>query len=167
MTLEKALNTALEYEAKIHAVYAAAGKNTADATGQRILAALAEDEQGHIDYLNHKLKQWKDGGAITADKLESDIPSRQSLAAEVGQMDTDLTGKDLRDHKQVLSKALRLEMETSDFYRRLTQEMSDEHKALFARFREIEDEHIDIVQAELDYLSNSGYWLGQKEFDME
>jgi rubrerythrin len=167
MTLEKALNTAIEYETRIHAVYAEASQKTTDAVGQRILSALAEDEQHHIDYLTHKLAQWKKEGAITADKLASDIPNRQDLSAEVAQMDTDLTGKDLRDHKQVLSKALRLEIETSDFYRRLTQEMPDEHKALFARFREIENEHIDIVQAELDYLSKSGYWFGEKEFDME
>ena len=167
MTLEKALNTALEYEAKIYAVYAEAGEKTADPIGRRILSALADDEQRHIDYLTHKLEQWRKEGAVTAEKLESDIPSRQSLAAEVVQKDTDLTGKDLRDHKQVLSRALRLEVETSAFYRRLTREMSDEHKTLFARFQEIEDEHIDIVQAELDYFSNSGYWLGHKEFDME
>jgi hypothetical protein len=38
---------------------------------------------------------------------------------------------------------------------------------MFARFLEIEAGHIAIVQAELDYISHTGYWFDFKEFDME
>ena len=37
----------------------------------------------------------------------------------------------------------------------------------FARFLEIEENHIAAVQAELDYITNTGYWFDFKEFDME
>jgi len=45
-------------------------------------------------------------------------------------------------------------------------EMKDEGRKMFARFVEIENGHIDMVQAELDYISGTGYWFDFKEFDM-
>jgi hypothetical protein len=45
--------------------------------------------------------------------------------------------------------------------------MTDEGQKMFARFLEIEENHIAAVQAELDYITNTGYWFDFKEFDME
>jgi hypothetical protein len=45
--------------------------------------------------------------------------------------------------------------------------LDGEGRRLFSRFYQIEQGHVDAVQAELDYLSGTGYWLGFKEFDME
>ena len=74
---------------------------------------------------------------------------------------------DRKDEKQMLSKALKAEIETSNFYRQMVAELADEGQKMFARFLEIEEGHINAVQAELDYLSHTGYWLDFKEFDME
>ena len=38
---------------------------------------------------------------------------------------------------------------------------------MFARFLEIEDGHVAIVQAELDFISDNGFWFDFQEFDME
>ena len=46
-------------------------------------------------------------------------------------------------------------------------EMDGPAQKMFARFLEIEDEHIAMVQAELDYISKTGFWFDSKEFDME
>ena len=67
----------------------------------------------------------------------------------------------------MLSKALKLEIETSNFYQEMVDKLSDEGRQMFARFLEIENGHIDVVQFELDFFSKSGYWMGFKEFDME
>jgi rubrerythrin len=69
--------------------------------------------------------------------------------------------------KQMLSKALKAEIETSGFYRKMVDELPAEGRALFARFLEIENNHINAVQFELDYMSKTGYWFDFKEFDME
>ena len=45
--------------------------------------------------------------------------------------------------------------------------LPDEGKTLFSRFIEIEDAHIALVQAELDYYGNTGFWFDNKEVDME
>ncbi len=69
--------------------------------------------------------------------------------------------------KRILGRALKAEIDTSDFYRRMAAEMDRPAREMFARFLEIEEGHIDVVQAQLDYLGGSGYWLEFKEFDME
>jgi rubrerythrin len=67
----------------------------------------------------------------------------------------------------MLSKALRAEIETSGFYQKMVNELPAEAQPLFERFLEIENNHIQAVQFELDYMSKTGYWFDFKEFDME
>jgi hypothetical protein len=40
-------------------------------------------------------------------------------------------------------------------------------KEMFQRFLEIEDGHVAMVQAEIDYLSDNGFWFDFTEFNME
>jgi bacterioferritin (cytochrome b1) len=101
------------------------------------------------------------------ERLDSAIPDRDSLTREAAKLGKEMPGEDLGDEKLFLSRALQVEVETSDFYRQMVREMTDTARDMFARFLEIEEGHIAAVQAELDYLSKTGYWFGIKEFDME
>ena len=78
-----------------------------------------------------------------------------------------MSTKDLSSVKVILSRALKAEVETSNFYEKMVNEMTDEGQNMFSRFLEIEENHIAAVQAELDYITNTGYWFDFKEFDME
>ena len=167
MTLENAIKTAIEYEIKIRDVYREAEAAVDDAAGKRIFGALGDDEQHHVDYLQHTLKQYKDTGQIDAEKLDSAIPSRDAINREAAKVES-LVAKDFHGiRKQMLSRALKAEIETSDFYHKMVDELPAEGRALFARFLEIENNHISAVQFELDYMSKTGYWFDFKEFDME
>jgi len=167
MTLEEAIKTAIEYEIKIRDVYREAETAVEDAAGKRIFAALGNDEQHHIDYLHHTLEQLRNTGRIDSEKLKSAIPSRETLDQEAAKVES-LVVKDFHGiRKQMLSKALKAEIATSDFYRKMVDDLAGEGRALFARFLEIENNHIDAVQFELDYMSKTGYWFDFKEFDME
>ena len=68
---------------------------------------------------------------------------------------------------QMLSRAFDVEVKTSNFYKKMVTELTSEGQQLFARFVEIEEGHLAIVRAEIDYFSRSGYWFDFKEFDME
>jgi rubrerythrin len=128
---------------------------------------LCNDEQHHIDYLHHKLKQLQDTGTIVTEKLDSAIPSQEVVEREAEKVKS-LVAKDfLGIRRQMLSKALKAEIETSDFYQKMVNELPIEGEVLFERFLEIENNHIKAVQFELDYLSKTGYWFDIKEFDME
>ena len=167
MTLEEAIKTALAYEIKIRDVYIEAVKATEDPACQRIFQELADDEQRHVDYLEYKLKQWQVTGSITVERLESIIPPREVIQKEAEKLRSRITG-DFRGLKEkMLSKALQLELDTSHFYRKMVDQMSDEGKEMFARFLEIEDNHVEAVQFELDHVGHMGYWYGFEEFDVE
>lgn len=167
MNLEQAITTAISYETKIRDLYREAARKTSDPVGKKLFDMLGDDEQSHLDYLHDRLKQWQNMGRITVEKLESIIPPTDRLKQELGKLKQRMAKEDRSDEKQMLSKALSIEVETSNFYRKLVAEMSGEAQTMFARFSEIEDRHTEAVQFQLDYLSHSGYWFGFKEFDME
>ena len=167
MKLEEALQSALVFENRIRDLYLEAVNSTDDPAGKDIFKALGDDEQRHVDYLESRLDEWTRTGKITATALESAIPQKDIIRKEAAALKSKIS-EDARGLKQqMLSRALEMEIETSRFYAELVDQVSDEHQGMFARFLEIEDNHVEAVQFELDHLSNTGYWYGFEEFDME
>ncbi len=167
MDFESAILTAIDYEKKIRDIYRQAVETVADPQGRHILQSLADDEGGHVKYLENRLVQWRRDGSLCVEGMLPAMISRDRLADETRRIEKDMAGEDRGDEKRILSRALKAEIDTSDFYRRMSAEMDGPAREMFARFLEIEEGHIDVVQAQLDYLSGSGFWLGLKEFDME
>jgi rubrerythrin len=167
MTLEEALRTALSYETRIRDMYRASAGELNDPVGKKVFAALAEDEQRHVDYLESRLAIWEEKGVLDLSELDTIVPPAEVLQREMAKLETLKPGESLGDEKRVLSRALAMEVETSAFYRGLTETLESPGRELFARFQEIEDGHIATVQAELDYLSHTGFWFDFQEFDME
>ena len=167
MNLEEAIKTAIDYEIAIRDVYKEACEKILDVSGRRLVQALEEDEQNHVTYLQSKMEQWRKNGTITIERLNTALPLKEVIAEEVEKLNEKMSRGSMSDKKQILSKALKLEIETSDFYRKMVNELPGEGENLFSHFLEIEDAHITLVQAELDYFSKTGYWFDIKEFDME
>ena len=167
MDLEKAIKTAIELEIKIRDIYLEGVQSIQQEAGRRIFQVLADDEQYHVDYLEQKLKQWQKTGKLTAEILTSALPAKEVIQKEVAKLQKQMRKDDRGVRQQMLSKALRMEIEASNFYRKMVDQMSDEGGEMFAQFLEIEDRHIKAVEFELDYISQTGYWFDSKEFDME
>ena len=167
MTIEEAIKTAIDYETRIRDIYKDAAAKVTEPAGKRILQTLRDDEQNHIDYLEDRLKSWKKTGKLSVEKLHSTVPSIKTIAREAEKIKSRLSKEDRRGEIEILGKALQAEVETSRFYEQMVAELPHEGRQMFARFLEIEENHIAAVQFELDYLINSGYWLDFKEFDME
>ena len=73
----------------------------------------------------------------------------------------------VQSEMDLLKVALELERTTSAFYQSLVDTLSGAHKQLFARFLEIEQGHLLIVQAEIDAMAGHGHWFDFMEFDLE
>lgn len=166
-TSTRAIEEALGYEKRIRDLYRAASAKAEDATAKKVYGALGDDEQRHVDYLEHRLEQLRNTGEFTVDDLPTSIPAPSAFKRLVKKVEGELGREDRKDEKQMLSKALQVEVETSAFYRRMTEQMSGAMAEMFAKFLKIEDAHIAAVQAELDYLSDNGFWFDFQEFDME
>jgi bacterioferritin (cytochrome b1) len=165
--MEEAITTAIDYETKIRDIYRDAAQKVHDPEGKRFFKMLGDDEQYHLNYLKERLRLWRESGKLSAEKLISAVPSKEIIQRETDKIRTHMATKDLSSVKVILSRALQAEVETSNFYEKMVNEMTDEGKKMFSRFLEIEENHIAAVQAELDYITHTGYWFDFKEFDME
>ena len=118
-----------------------------------------------------KLDELKDTGAVTIEGLETSIPAITAIEAEVDNLKSKLEPAE-SDRKysdselKMLKKALEVEIETSEFYNRMVNELPDDGQKLFQRFVEIEEGHKAIVQAEIDAVTGMGYWFDMPEFDL-
>ncbi|MCB2149488.1 MAG: rubrerythrin, partial [Deltaproteobacteria bacterium] len=158
MKLEAAIQSALEFENRIRDLYLEAVTRTEDPAGKKIFQTLADDEQRHVDYLESRLDEWQQRGEISAEILDSMVPDKAAIRKEAAALQSKIS-EDARGLKQqMLSRALEMEIETSRFYKDLVEQVASDHQAMFARFLEIEDNHIEAVQFELDHLSNTGFW---------
>ncbi|MGB2927549.1 MAG: ferritin family protein [Desulfobacterales bacterium] len=167
MRIEEAIKTAIDYETKIRDIYRDAADKVTDPAGKRFFKMMGDDEQFHIKYLTDRLNLWKKTGKLYAEKLETTIPSIEVIRKETAKVKAYMSKEDLSSEKAILSRALKAEVETSNFYKKMVNELPDHGQKMFARFLEIEENHIAAVQAELDYITHTGYWFDFKEFDME
>ena len=167
MNIEEAIKTAIEYENKIVDLYRKAVADTDDPVGKKIMKILADEEVGHVAYLESRLEEWKKTGTVTAEKLDTAIPSREVIEKGMSGMEKKMSAEDRSGEIELLRKALDAEIEATKFYKKMVDELSDEAKALFARFVEIEEGHEAIVQSEIDSMTGLGYWFDFQEFNLE
>lgn len=167
MSSEEIFVNALKYEEKIRDLYLSAVEKVDDQRGKVIFQTLADDEQSHIDFLNYSLKQLKESDTIDVNKLQTPIPSSTQYAPALERMLTKIPDQMLGDVKSVLNSALQLEKETSNFYRNACSKTEGQIQAIFRKFLEIEERHVEVVQIELDHAMNNGIWFNFMEYDME
>ncbi len=171
MNLEEAIKTAIEYETRVHDLYAEAAEQATDAVGKRVLGVLADEERGHLAYLESRLIEWQRTGHVSDVELVSVLPSKESIEegfAKLRQrMEPRAPSPGMDAELELLGRALNVEIETSNYYERMVGEMSGEGRRLFERFLEIEQGHQAIVQAEMDSVSGMGFWFDHQEFALE
>jgi len=166
MTLEAAIKMAIDYETRVRDAYLNSVDDIADEAGQRVFRVLGEEEQGHIDYLRERLDEWKSDGKVSMARLETMVPPAHVIEEGVKKLDDHLSERDFGTEREMLRKAVALERETSDFYHKMARDLGEEGQ-LFNRFLEIEDGHLAIVQAELNYLMRTGTYFDFQEFNLE
>jgi len=166
-SVEEAITTAISFETNVRDTYLKAVDAATDDTGRRVFNLLAKEEQGHLDYLNSRLDEWNRTGKVTPAKLATMVPPRDIIEDRAKALRERLAGEDRGEEVKMLQKAEEVEIETSNFYAKMVEEMKDEAKQMFARFLEIEQGHLAIVRAEIDALSGTGYFFDFGEFDLE
>jgi rubrerythrin len=169
MKLDNAIEIALEYEAGVHKVYLDAMNKTSDQAAKHIFKVLCDEEMGHLAYLRDRLDEWQKTGKIKAGKLKTSIPARETINTELQELRKTVKPKATKQilELDLLKKALDAEIKTSEFYKDMVGKLDGEGQALFKRFVEIEDGHIAIVQAEINTVSNLGFWFDTPEFRLE
>jgi rubrerythrin len=169
MTVEEAIKTGILFETKVHATYLSAARRAEDPIAKKVFTTLAEEEQGHINYLQSRLSEWRKDGRMSDEKLRTVLPAAERIRAGVKRLRSQVAQRKGSHAPELdsLRQALAAEEETSAFYLLMVRELPAEGQELFSRFLEIEDGHAAVVQAEIDNVNQMGFWFDLKEFDLE
>lgn len=169
MRLDEAIGVALEFERKVRDHYYREGKAILDADGRRVFETLATEEQGHVDYLERCLAEWLKSGKVGDVPIKSVLPKGARWVAEARKKLEGRPGKRVAAANEIdaLKIALQYEKDADAFYRKLVAGLPEADRFLFGKFLEIEDGHLDLVQAQLDSVLQSGFWFDVMEFRLE
>jgi rubrerythrin len=159
--------TAIEYEKKIRDLYQSADSIVDDERGKTIFRSLADDEQSHVDFLLYSLEQLRANDRIDMARLQTSIPAREQIDANIEKLKAKIPHRMLGDIKKVLNSALKLEKETSAFYRDARDKTQGPIREILEKFFEIEERHVNVVQIELDHATHNGMWFNFMEVDLE
>jgi rubrerythrin len=170
MTVEEAIQTALQFEHRVRGVYAEAAARAGDAVARKMLLVLVGEEQRHVEYLEARLTEWKTAGKVRAAALTTDLPSAKVIREGVKKLTQRmrLPEHERRESIETLRRSLEVEDETSAFYRQMVGQLpGKDERGMFQQFLDIEEGHHAIVQAELDSVQGLGYWFDVQEFSLE
>ena len=140
------LNTALELERKGFRFYTEAERTTENETGKKMFAQLAKEETEHIKELKEIFNH------LYPEQSTKDIPLfDEELSAYAGEV-------------EALKVAIAMEKKSIQFY-------SDWAKGnlepLFNELIEFEKKHLELLEAELDYVQKTGFWFDYYESSQE
>jgi len=163
--LAEAIRMAIAMEKSGRAFYLQAAERTAQATGKAIFARLAKEETLHLLTFERmldaaaELGQWRE--------WLQDFPGHPPLPV-FGEKAQESIRKAGIDELQALRVAMQQEREAIDYYGRVAAGTEDEAvTGIFAFVREQEVYHYDLLQAEYDSITQTGFWFDTAEFRMD
>ena len=146
-------------------------EHVADAThnelGKKMFLKLAKDEAQHLKVFSDIFTElvgedWKKH--IGDVKKSEKAPMIEALAKKVKS-----AGKEDRASElEAISIAMDLERNAIEFFSNAANKTTDaKSRDVFSRIADEERLHFDLLQAQYDYLTNSGFWFDIAEFRMD
>lgn len=167
MTIEEAIKTAINYEVKIRDLYKENSDRLNNPVAKKIFKVLADEERLHVEYLKNSLNEWKKSGIVNTKTLETIVPDKDAVEAGIRKLKKEDAEYDIKEEMEIFKKVLKLEIESTNFYKNMIKDFPEESQANFARLIEIEEGHEMIIQAEIDHANKLGFWFDFMEFDLE
>ncbi|MBI5038672.1 MAG: ferritin family protein [Nitrospirae bacterium] len=166
MEVEHALKKAIMVEKEAMKRYMEYAKATKNVSGKNMFLTLALDEWNHMSILEKQLDSisgrniWY-SAEISKSEIELLVPKLKETRTKSNQ-ESGLT--DI----EALSTALREERKANEYYLKQAGLMTDPGaKKMYLRLAEMEEAHYQILEAELDGIKGTGFWLGIPEFTMD
>jgi rubrerythrin len=162
----KILDLGIESEKTGLVSYLGFARNTKDLTGKNMFIRLAMDEFDHMVVLERQKDRLLEGkNWVKAEISRSEI---EEIVPRLSQREVRTRGEEGQNELSALHTALELEERGIQFYERQAGAASSpDAKAMFERLAEMERAHFELIQAQIDYITGTGYWFGIREFSPE
>jgi len=163
-TAIEAIKMAIQMEKDGRAFYEEAAKKTENKLGKKMFETLAKDEIEHLNTFQKMFDKITGTGEWREIAQDSPKKGKVPIFEEEIQKKGDVNPTEL----DALRTAMDNERKSIDFYNNVAEETEDPlGKKIFTKIREEEKYHYDLLQAQLDYLTKSGFWFDIAEFRME
>lgn len=162
----KAYKIAIEAELLGLKTYLDYARATTDAAGKNMFIILATDELEHYRVLTAAMA--KEG--VKSDFTNIDVHDSlfERMVPRLSDRTTRTKGAAGADQLNALSAALDAERRAVEMYRQMyAKAMDEDARKVFRKLIKVEEAHYEIIQAEIDHITETGYWFGLPEFDME
>lgn len=158
--LSRIVQRAVQTEREGNRYYMQAADGTRDPKAVRMFEQLARDELYHVKVLEDLYNDLLDED--TSGSVEG-FPIFQDREKA-----TDGLFPDFANDYEVLRRAVSDEIEAREFYRKSAEACASEKaRDLFEDLVEMEDGHVRLLQAEIDFLEKTGFYFDHMEFNVE
>ena len=166
MEVENALKKAIMVEKAAMKKYMEYANATKDMSGKDMFVTLALDEWNHMSILEKQLGRIS--GSDSWSNAEIPKSEIELLVPKLKERKIRNNGESGVSDLGALSTALREEREANEYYLKQAGLMTDAAaKKMYLRLAKMEDAHYQIIEAEIDGIRGSGFWLGFPEFTMD
>ncbi len=163
----KVIKGAIQLEINGRSFFEHAAEITQKELGKKVFRKLANDEIEHLRVFSQLFteligdEEWK--------KYVSERENAKSTLIEELKERMEAKGKEERvSELEALTIGMELERKAIDFFADSARNTSDpKAREIFMTISEEEKGHYDLLQAQHDSLSNSGYWFDMAEFKMD
>ena len=161
------IKEAIKLEINGRAFFNHAAEVTHNELGKKMFKKLAQDENRHLDAFGELFSQvmggedWKK--QVEQEELKGDSPLIQGLNARMKKQKEEKAGE-----LEAISIGMDLERNAVNYFEKSASETTDpQAKQIFEKICEEERLHYNLLQAQYDSVTNSGFWLDVAEFRMD
>ncbi len=159
------IREAIKLEINGQAFFKRAADITHNELGKKMFHRLAEEEVKHLDAFSRlfssviKSDDWKK--QVEREELKGPSPVIDELAQRMKRAEG-------QSEVEALRIGMELEQKAIDFFGRSAASMKDPAaKQIFEKIADEERFHYDLLQAQYDSVTGSGFWLDSSEFQMD
>lgn len=164
--IKEAIKAAIQLEKDGRNFFELAAKETQNELGRKMFRKLAADEIRHLQTFQKMFKAladpetWKD--------LLKEGPSRERMPFFANKAKNRKPAEKGAGEVGALRQALEVERKAIGFFKKTAQEATDpEASRIFELIAQEEVSHYDLIQAQIDSVTHSGFWFDVGEFQMD
>lgn len=163
--VEDAIKEAIKLEINGRKFFKHAEEATEHELGKKMFRRLAEEEVKHLETFSKLFAQILKGEDWKKHIQKEDLEGESEL---IERLKASMKREEGKGEIEALRIGMELEERAIDLFQKASEEVDDRAaREIFQKICEEEKFHYDLLQAQVDSLTHSGFWLDSAEFQMD
>lgn len=163
--VEKAIQQALRLEINGRKFFERAAEVTHHPRGKKMFEHLASEEVKHLETFSRLFTEALGGTEWKKDIRPEEVTGQAPL---IQKLEESIKREEGKGDVEALRIGMELERNAIQFFQQAAADTEDpQARKIFLEISEEEKFHFDLLQAQYDSVTHSGFWLGSAEFQMD